>query len=76
MRIEYDRDVDALYIYIQTRESCKTIEIQDGLNIDLDQDGRLVGIEILDATKKYSMSDIFNLSTQHLILEEEMALSA
>ena len=76
MRIEYDRDVDALYVYIQTKESYKTIEIEDGLNVDLDKDGRLVGVEILDATKKYSLSDIFNLSTQHLVLEDEMALSA
>jgi len=45
-------------------------------DVDLDEQGRLIGVEILYATQKYSLSDIFNLSTQNLILDDEMALSA
>lgn len=70
MKIEYDREVDALYIRIQEKYVAKTREIVDGINIDLDEEGRLIGLEVLDATEKYSLSDIFNLSTENLILEK------
>ena len=76
MKIEYDKEVDAIYIYLQLKDSYKTNEIQEGVNIDLDEEGRLIGLEILDATKKYSLSDIFNLSTHNLILETETAIPA
>lgn len=70
MKIEYDREVDALYIRIQEKYVARTREIADGVNIDLDEEGRLIGLEVLDATEKYSLSDIFNLSTENLILEK------
>jgi uncharacterized protein YuzE len=59
MKIEYDREVDALYIYLQQKEVAKTVELTDGVNIDLDERGKLIGIEIIDATQEYSLSDIF-----------------
>lgn len=31
--------------------------------------GKLIGIEILDATERYAKSDIFNLSTENLVVE-------
>ena len=46
-------------------------EIEEGLNLDLDKNGKLVGIEVLDATERYSLADIFNISTENLILEEK-----
>ena len=70
MKIEYDKEVDALYIRIQEKEVSKTIEIQEGVNIDIDENGKIVGLEILDATKRYSLADIFNISTENLILEK------
>jgi len=72
MKIEYDREVDAVYIYIQRKEVARTIEISDGVNIDLDEDGKLIGIEIIDATERYPLPDIFNLSTENLVLDEEL----
>jgi uncharacterized protein YuzE len=76
MKIEYDREVDAVYIYLQIKEAHQTVEVMEGINVDLDEQGRLIGVEILDATKKYALSDIFNLSTHNLILEDELAVSA
>lgn len=69
MKIEYDKEVDALYIRIQEKEVARTEEISEGVNLDFDADGRLIGLEVLGATKSYSLSDIFNLSTENLILE-------
>jgi len=72
MKIEYDGEIDALYIRLQEKYVAKTIEIEEGLNIDLDENDRLIGLEILDATERYSLADIFNISTENLILEEKM----
>lgn len=36
MKIEYDREVYALYIRLQEKYVTKTVEIEEGLNLDLD----------------------------------------
>ncbi|MDP4012200.1 MAG: DUF2283 domain-containing protein [Candidatus Nanoarchaeia archaeon] len=55
MRIEYDKDVDAAYIYlkypIKDGEAAKTVNLKENINLDYDKEGRLLGIEILDASK-------------------------
>jgi len=71
MRIEYDREVDALYVRLQEKYVDRTVEIEEGLNIDLDENGKLIGLEVLDATERYSLADIFNISTENLILEDK-----
>ena len=71
MKIEYDKEVDALYVRLQEKHVARTVEIEEGLNIDLDENGKLIGLEVLDATQRYSLSDIFNISTENLILEKE-----
>ena len=48
------------------------MEIEEGLNIDLDKSGKLIGLEVLDATDRYSLADIFNISTENLILEKTL----
>jgi uncharacterized protein YuzE len=70
MKIEYDKQVDALYIRIQEKDVARTQEVSDGVNLDFDDKGRLIGLEVLSASKRYSSSDIFNLSTENLILNE------
>ena len=70
MKIEYDREVDALYIRIQEKEVVRTQEVSDGVNLDFDVEGQLIGLEVLGASKKYPSSDIFNLSTENLILND------
>jgi uncharacterized protein YuzE len=72
MRIEYDREVDALYVRLQEKYVARTIEIEEGLNLDLDENGKLIGLEVLDATERYSLADIFNVATENLILEKEI----
>jgi uncharacterized protein YuzE len=46
------------------------VEIEEGLNIDFDESGKMIGLEVLDATDRYSLADIFNISTENLILEK------
>ena len=69
MRIEYDREANALYIQMQEKDVAKTREIEPGLLIDFDQDNNLVGIEILDVTERFVLSDIVNLHIENLPVE-------
>lgn len=51
MKITYDQQADALYI--QFKETTVTTKhLAEGIAADYDADGRLAGIEILDATKR------------------------
>lgn len=69
MRITYDPEVDALYI--RFRETTVTIEhIREGLAADYDAEGRLAGIEILDASKRMGGKDVFRQ-----VILENLALS-
>lgn len=52
MRLEYDKDVDAAYIYIsETKKVASTIKVTDDVLIDFDNKGRVLGIEVLNASK-------------------------
>ncbi len=55
MKLEYDKEVDAAYIYlkypIKEGEAKKTIELNGNLIVDFNEKDQLLGIEILDASK-------------------------
>ena len=54
MKITYDKNIDAAYIYfkeISPGEVKKTISLNESVNVDLDKKGRTLGIEILEASK-------------------------
>ncbi|MBS3076861.1 DUF2283 domain-containing protein [Candidatus Pacearchaeota archaeon] len=55
MKIEIDREVDAAYIYAKSHigegEAVKTIEVNEDIILDFDVNGKLIGIEILNASK-------------------------
>ncbi len=70
MKIEYDNEVDALYIRIQEKKVYRTKELEEGINIDLDEKNRIIGLEIIGAKERYKQKDIFNISTENLILEK------
>jgi uncharacterized protein YuzE len=70
MKIEYDREADALYIQLREAYVDDNIDIEEGITIDLDEKRHIVGIEILDATKILNLSDIVNISIENLPLEK------
>ena len=46
----YDPKVDALYIYLAPQDAkvVNTREIEPGVHLDIGEDGKVVGIEVLD----------------------------
>jgi uncharacterized protein YuzE len=58
MRITYDAEVDALYIrFIKT--TVTTEHVAEGIAVDYAADGRIAGIEILDARKRFADPEVF-----------------
>ena len=49
--IHYDRDVDVLYIVVKEGPEDSVVEAAPGINVELDKRGRLLGVEILNASK-------------------------
>ncbi len=47
MKISYDAKADALYIKFQEGAASRTRKVEEGMLVDLDQNGRLYGIEII-----------------------------
>ena len=70
MRIEYDKEADALYIQLREVSVDDNIDIEEGLTVDLDEKRHMVGIEILDASKKLSLRDMANITIENLPLEK------
>jgi uncharacterized protein YuzE len=71
MKVYYDEKVDALYIKLSDQEPDGVIEITEGVNIDTTADGKLIGIEILKASKKVNIDTIlsYTLELDHSILK-------
>ena len=57
MKIEYSTDVDALYVYFQEVEVVRSVEPDDGVVVDLDERGDVVGVEFLDASARFDSAD-------------------
>ena len=58
MKIEYDREADALYIQFQPGNAKETVKIRDGIVVDISKDGKIYGIEILDVSRRIPLSQI------------------
>jgi uncharacterized protein YuzE len=70
MKIEYSKNIDALYIKLREAEIGDSIDIEEGVTVDLDEKGHIVGIEILDASEKMDRSDLVNISIENLPLDK------
>ena len=57
MKLEYDKDVDALYVYFQEAKVSRSVDVEEGVVIDYDARGGVVGIEILDASARIGAVD-------------------
>jgi uncharacterized protein YuzE len=55
MHQAYDIDADALYITLAEGTVARTAVIDDGCNVDLDADGKLLGIEVLNPGRAWPL---------------------
>ena len=52
MKVRIDKEDDALYFELDDAEIIESEEVQPGVIMDFDKDGRLVGIEILSLSTR------------------------
>jgi uncharacterized protein YuzE len=58
MKIQYDKLADAMYVYLKKGKISKTIKMKDRLIVDVDKDGKIIGLEILGISSQMSKKDI------------------
>lgn len=51
MKVSYDKDIDAKYVSIKDGAVHQTKALEDWLMLDLDAEGGVLGVEILDASR-------------------------
>lgn len=55
MKLEYFPDTDSLYIDLSEKPSADSREVSEGIVLDYDADGNLVGIDIDNASRKVDL---------------------
>ena len=58
MKVYYDKKADAVYLQLSAEKPDGVVEVSEGVNLDTTQDGRVVGIEILDASKHIDLEKL------------------
>jgi len=76
MIFEYYPDTDMLYIQLAEGVSAESDEIAPGIVLDLDEQGRVIGVEIENASKTMDLSrlELRSLPVVNLILTERAAI--
>ncbi|MCR4320818.1 MAG: DUF2283 domain-containing protein [Candidatus Brocadiaceae bacterium] len=64
MKVHYDDEVDALYIKLGNKKPEGVIEISEGINLDTTSEGKIVGIEILNASEKVDIKTILSYTLE------------
>ena len=58
MKLNYYPETDSLYINLSEQSSVESQEVSEGILLDYDADGRLVGIDIDNASNKVEMEKL------------------
>ena len=58
MKLSYYPETDSLYIDLSAKTSFDSREISEGVVLDYDDKGNLVGIDIDNASKKLDLSEL------------------
>lgn len=68
MKITYDPEADALYIELRGARPADSLDIEEGVSVDLDSEGHIIGLEVLDASKRMSPHELASVSYENLLL--------
>ncbi len=58
MKLNYHPDTDSLYVDLSERPSVESREVSEGVVLDYDSSGRLVEIDIDNATNKVELQQL------------------
>ena len=58
MKLSYDKETDSLYIHLSNTPSVDSDEVADGVVLDFDVNGTLVGIDVQHASQKTDIQSV------------------
>jgi uncharacterized protein YuzE len=58
MKFSYDAETDSLYIELSANAGAEAEEVAPGIVVDYDASGHIVGLDIEDASKNISLSNV------------------
>ncbi len=67
MKITFDKEADAVYIELNSGEFSSNKKIDDDTIIDLDEKGNILGIELLNVSKRISKDFLSSISVENLV---------
>lgn len=67
MEISYDKEADAMYIEFRKGEFAKNKKIDDFTIIDLDKDGKMLGIELLEVSTRIPIESLSEVHVKNLL---------
>ncbi|MFC1648696.1 DUF2283 domain-containing protein [Nanoarchaeota archaeon] len=68
MKISYDKDADAMYIEFREGEFKRNQKIDDFTIIDFDVDDNMMGIELLEVSKRIPSESLAKLEVDNLVV--------
>ena len=69
MKINYDKEVDAVYIQLSDEKPSGVVELKDSINVDITDNEQIVGIEILNVTKKLNLDTFLKYEFDSQLVE-------
>ena len=57
MKVKYFTDTDTLYILLNDRKAIETTELNENILVDIDEDGKVVGLTIEHAMQRSGKLD-------------------
>ena len=66
MEIRYDKEADAIYIQFAEGKFAKNKVVDDSTIVDLDKDGNILGIELLDVSKRMPPESLSKVSAKNM----------
>ena len=69
MLITYDSQADILYIELRGEPAADSVDIEEGVTAELDDQGHIVGLEILDAGERLGTAQLRSVTLKDLAWE-------
>ena len=67
MEIRFDKNADAMYIELRRGKFAKNKKVDDFTIIDMDKEGNILGIELLDVSKRIPSESLSEVNVKNMI---------
>jgi len=67
MEISYDKQADAMYIEFRKGEFARNKKVDDFTILDLDHEGNILGIELLEVSKRIPVESLSEVNVKNLL---------